>query len=252
MADLDHYSISAVRDRTHGELGQQPTRLQLHDSLATTTCSPTPKAVDVQTLVPQQNPEARARGDGKGTLLSMGSLSPEFPHKPSEYSTGDSHPEFSQPADIQPTDGEDNVIPLQKLHWEHHGPWSWASVCSPPGVRWVCDRIHSNDFSDIANDLTRSWSRRLKVKRNEAIGSKSVEISEHTAGKYVAGKWSKASICSANFWEVDGHAIKHILSSPTKLFLASYTAKHSRINCRRIFVHACLIKKKKKMPSSTH
>ncbi|KIX06764.1 uncharacterized protein Z518_04740 [Rhinocladiella mackenziei CBS 650.93] len=82
-------------------------------------------------------------------------------------------------------DGEEGVIPLPKVHWEHHGPWSWVSVCSRPGLRWVCERTRSDEFVEIANGLTKTWSRRLKMKRFQPLRKKAAEPDKETAWKYV-------------------------------------------------------------------
>jgi hypothetical protein len=85
-------------------------------------------------------------------------------------------------------DAEDSVISLQKVNWEHHGPWSWVSVCSQPGLRWVCERTATDEFCEIANGLTKSWSQRLKLNRNQTAKSRGPELDKMTAWKYVTGK----------------------------------------------------------------
>lgn len=72
-------------------------------------------------------------------------------------------------------------------YWEHHGPWSWLSVCSQPGIRWVCDRTHSEDFVEVANDLTKALSRRLRLKLDQVRSRCSDEPNEDLAWRYVNG-----------------------------------------------------------------
>ncbi|EXJ59415.1 uncharacterized protein A1O5_12296 [Cladophialophora psammophila CBS 110553] len=89
-------------------------------------------------------------------------------------------------------DGEEEVIPLQKVNWEHHGPWSWVSVCSRPGVRWVCERTKSDEFSEVASGLTRTWSRRLKMKRYRPLQIKYPDPALALAWKYVEGYFEQS------------------------------------------------------------
>lgn len=120
---------------------------------------------------------------------SLDLVSPEFTQHSGDLATRDALNEAHQTAD-----GEDNVIPLHKIHWEHHGPWSWASICSPPGVRWVSDRTACTEFGDIATDLTKAWSRRLKLMRARTVAQKSTEPDEPTAWKYISGKHSHGDV----------------------------------------------------------
>jgi hypothetical protein len=85
-------------------------------------------------------------------------------------------------------DAEESVIPLQNVNWEHHGPWSWVSVCSQPGLRWVRERTGTDDFNRIATGLTKNWSRRLKIKKIGAAQRQVCEPSKMVAWTYVTGK----------------------------------------------------------------
>ena len=91
-------------------------------------------------------------------------------------------------AEIYRPTSEEELVPVQNTYWEHHGPWSWVSVCSQPGIRWVCERTQTDDFVEMANGLKKAWSRRLKLKRDQARPRRSPEVDESTAWKYVAGK----------------------------------------------------------------
>lgn len=84
-------------------------------------------------------------------------------------------------------DGEESVFPLQHVSWEHHGPWSWISVCSQPGLRWVRERTGTDDFIRIATGLTKNWSRRLKMKNPGAAQREVREPSKTDAWTYVTG-----------------------------------------------------------------
>lgn len=102
--------------------------------------------------------------------------------------------EDSQVNPVPVADGEEGVIPLPKVNWEHHGPWSWASVCSQPGVKWVCAKLRSDEFLDTANGLTKTWSKRLKMKRFHQFETKALEPDAALAWKYVKGRLPAAMV----------------------------------------------------------
>lgn len=85
-------------------------------------------------------------------------------------------------------DAEESVIQLQNVNWEHHGPWSWVSVCSQPGLRWVRERTGMDDFNRIATGLTKNWSRRLKMKKTGTVQRQVREPSKMVVWTYVTGK----------------------------------------------------------------
>lgn len=84
-------------------------------------------------------------------------------------------------------DGEESVIPLEKINWEHHGPWSWASICSRPGVRWVCQKTNSHEFGQISSEFMKNWTRGLKMNRFQSLTVKCPEPERELAWKYVGG-----------------------------------------------------------------
>ncbi|OQV00980.1 Fungal specific transcription factor domain-containing protein isoform 3 [Cladophialophora immunda] len=57
---------------------------------------------------------------------------------------------------------EQITIAPHKANWEHMGPSSWITICSPPGLKWVAERSGTNALAECAKDLTLSWSQRLK------------------------------------------------------------------------------------------
>lgn len=86
-------------------------------------------------------------------------------------------------------DGEDLVMPLESTNcWEHHGPGAWVSICSEPGLRWVCARTGSVDFIDSAKGLLRKWTGRLRYK-NISRAKWTQEPNEQTALQYCAGNY---------------------------------------------------------------
>ena len=86
------------------------------------------------------------------------------------------------------TDVDENQVSPAWLNYEHHGHWSWVSICSQSGLKWVCEVTGRNDFIEMANELTKTWTRRLKTTRSESFQAKSKDLDEATAWKYVQGK----------------------------------------------------------------
>lgn len=76
--------------------------------------------------------------------------------------------EIENVVETAPVDQGENILSPQKINWEYHGPGSWLSICSEPGVRWVCERTGVMDFAESARDLTMGWTRRLKMRQNPA------------------------------------------------------------------------------------
>ena len=87
-------------------------------------------------------------------------------------------------------DEKEYFVPLHSVNWEYHGPWSWASICSRRGIRWVCDRTKSEEFGDIAGRTMKAWSKRLKMQRSQTISTRYPEPDQETAWKYVSGRSS--------------------------------------------------------------
>lgn len=86
-------------------------------------------------------------------------------------------------------DEEENVIPLKSDNcWEHHGPGAWVSICSEPGLRWVCARTGSVDFIQSARGLIRNWTQRLRCKENRSRNIRAREPEEAKAWAYSTGK----------------------------------------------------------------
>lgn len=86
-----------------------------------------------------------------------------------------------------PEDAEESVIQLQSVNWEHHGPGSWVSICSPPGVKWVCETTGTSDFIDSAKLLVHTWCSRLTIKSNPVAGGKRPEPDAVAAWLYTSG-----------------------------------------------------------------
>lgn len=98
---------------------------------------------------------------------------------------------FDQP------DFEEGIMSSEKAYWEHHGPWSWVSVCSEQGIHWVCKKTGTDSFIDMAKALTKAWSRRLRLKPDQARFRPSHELDESTAWKYATGTHDHPPSCRA-------------------------------------------------------
>ncbi|KAK5217827.1 hypothetical protein LTR72_009490 [Exophiala xenobiotica] len=79
------------------------------------------------------------------------------------------------------------LLTTVEVNWEHHGPGSWLSVCSRPGLDWVSQRTGVSSFDDSAKELIHTWTKRLTVDRNKIIGAKDREPDPETAWKYCNG-----------------------------------------------------------------
>jgi hypothetical protein len=82
-------------------------------------------------------------------------------------------------------DPEESEVPFQEGQWEQLVPASWMSVCSQPGVRWVCQRTGSTDFVESATSLAISLKRRPMVVQDSSLPTEGAELDETTAWTYV-------------------------------------------------------------------
>ncbi|KAK5046474.1 hypothetical protein LTR84_008277 [Exophiala bonariae] len=84
-------------------------------------------------------------------------------------------------------DTEASVLAPQMVNWEHHGPGSWLSVCSKPGLAWVAQRTGVNDFTDSARELVSTWTRRLSLTRKRLLHPQDHDPDPEVAWKYSDG-----------------------------------------------------------------
>lgn len=98
---------------------------------------------------------------------------------------------------IASSDNEEGVIQLQSVNWEHHGPSSWVSICSPPGLRWVCGRMGTNEFIDSAKLLVHTWSSRLTFQHHQIPAQRQPEPDAATAWAYTSGINGAFWLCSS-------------------------------------------------------
>lgn len=62
-------------------------------------------------------------------------------------------------------DSAHSIAPPQYAHWEYHGPGSYLSVCSKPGVEWVAKQYGKSDFSHVSQTMGREISDKLRLNR---------------------------------------------------------------------------------------
>ena len=144
---------------------------------------------------PSANPQMEERGsvpDGHGNILNMTAM---YQSPPTTLSTARQDSvrrslsavpytnELKDPEETAPVDQGESILSPQKINWEYHGPGSWLSICSEPGVRWVCERTGVTDFTESARDLTQDWTRRLNLKR-DSTRTKAPELDIKTAWQY--------------------------------------------------------------------
>ncbi|KAJ0418340.1 fungal-specific transcription factor domain-containing protein [Aspergillus carlsbadensis] len=73
-------------------------------------------------------------------------------------------PQGMQPTPEEPdVDQEDVTMELNNSNWQHHGPSSWLSICSVPGVEWVASRADTAKFGPIAHSLVMDSTKHLTL-----------------------------------------------------------------------------------------
>ncbi|KAF9887171.1 hypothetical protein FE257_010425 [Aspergillus nanangensis] len=81
-------------------------------------------------------------------------------------------------------DQEDATIDITRINWEHHGPGSWVSICSPRGIQWVESRVQTARFGQIAERLIMDWTKHLTMTRGP-YRDRCPEPDVETAYRYV-------------------------------------------------------------------
>ncbi|KAH8812891.1 fungal-specific transcription factor domain-containing protein [Xylogone sp. PMI_703] len=51
----------------------------------------------------------------------------------------------------------------EDFDWEYHGPGSYLSLCSKPGIDWVIERTGSSEFTSIAREFSQATTKELKL-----------------------------------------------------------------------------------------
>ncbi|GKZ40039.1 hypothetical protein AbraIFM66950_002056 [Aspergillus brasiliensis] len=86
---------------------------------------------------------------------------------------------------VSEIDREEATIDLQAVNWEHHGPGSWLSICSTPGVQWVSAKAGTTRFHKIAQELVTGWTRKLTL-NSDIIRERCPEPGIEDAWRYVS------------------------------------------------------------------
>jgi hypothetical protein len=79
--------------------------------------------------------------------------------------------------------GVSSIAPPQNSHWEYHGPGSFLSICSKPGMDWVANKTGVSDFVEVAKTFNRDISRHLKLGENIS-SERAPEPDRETAWRY--------------------------------------------------------------------
>ncbi|PVH76694.1 hypothetical protein DL98DRAFT_464707 [Cadophora sp. DSE1049] len=72
----------------------------------------------------------------------------------------------------------------ENADWEYHGPGSFLSICSKPGIDWVTEKSGSADFVGIAKAFSRDTTRPLKLD-GKINSERASEPDPVTAWRYV-------------------------------------------------------------------
>lgn len=83
---------------------------------------------------------------------------------------------------------ENNEPPHGGTSWEYHEPWSWTSICSETGSKWVCNITQSQHFVSVAKQFSRDLVPRPSYQRYLSTKTVLPELDEATASGYVEGK----------------------------------------------------------------
>ncbi|EWY89745.1 hypothetical protein FOYG_07412 [Fusarium oxysporum NRRL 32931] len=167
-------------------------------------------------------------------------LSPDMPlfrHEVAPGYNSETHAQTSLAPRDPEVDREEATIDLKDINWEHHGPGSWLSICSEPGIRWVSVRAKASGFSHVAHGLIADWTKHLTLSQS-SIREKGPEPDFETAWRYATGyfEYSHDSIFGAVYRpEFEEHLRRHFHSSgPREEDAASYAMRNAvyAVGCR--------------------
>jgi len=71
--------------------------------------------------------------------------------------------------------------------WEYHEPWSWTSICSDTGSKWLWTVTGNRGFAASAKRFAKDLVRRSSYDRYLSTSAASPEPDEATAWRYVTG-----------------------------------------------------------------
>ncbi|KIW31163.1 uncharacterized protein PV07_02832 [Cladophialophora immunda] len=116
----------------------------------------------------------------------IGVLQPDIP--PPDYQTNPMVSSNSSPSEKQEVN---SVYSCESSNWEYHGPRSFLSICSKPGIQWVSQKIGTSTFHDAAGTLTRDVTRRLKIEK-KLSKERTPEPPASVAWKYAQAYFERA------------------------------------------------------------
>ncbi|KAH0844475.1 putative fungal specific transcription protein [Fonsecaea pedrosoi] len=73
----------------------------------------------------------------------------------------------------------------------------WLSICSGPGIAWICQKHRSDEFAEIAEEMKASWARQLKLEHTQPM-SQSAEPEPSLAWLYCEAYFERSV---DNLWE---------------------------------------------------
>ncbi|TVY54622.1 putative transcriptional regulatory protein [Lachnellula cervina] len=86
--------------------------------------------------------------------------------------------------------GINSIASPENSDWEYHGPGSFLSICSKPGVDWVGEKTGSSDFIGIARMFSRDVTRLLKLDCKISL-DRTPEPDRETAYRYTKAYFEK-------------------------------------------------------------
>ncbi|UKZ79983.1 hypothetical protein TrVFT333_007747 [Trichoderma virens FT-333] len=141
-------------------------------------------------------------------------------------------------------DSEESTIDLKDINWEHHGPGSWLSICSKPGIRWVSDKVGSIEFREVAQGLVADWTKHLTLSQYPTT-QHGPDLDFETAWRYSTSYFDSTQ--DAAFGVVDradfeDHLQRHFQSAGTDYGdAASYALRNAvyAVGCRAMPAYTC-------------
>ncbi|OQU98882.1 Fungal specific transcription factor domain-containing protein isoform 2 [Cladophialophora immunda] len=86
---------------------------------------------------------------------------------------------------------------LESIIPNHYGFGYWLSICSAPGIAWICQKHKSNEFAEIAEEMKASWAQQSKLEHTQPM-SQSAEPEPSLAWLYCSAYFERSV---DNLWE---------------------------------------------------
>ncbi|KAF7892092.1 hypothetical protein EAF00_008394 [Botryotinia globosa] len=111
---------------------------------------------------PESIPTLRSHTTQEATQKSVSTSSLAQPQIPNYHTSPQTIQNFSP--DIEHVECADLLG--SEVGWEYHGPTSFLSICSIPGIAWVSEASGEPSFFETAKALGLKIDSRLKMRRN--------------------------------------------------------------------------------------